>query len=138
MTAPRDPNDDDSLDDEEEGLLSSMHFAQHKSNRVQNYLKESWRVVENAAMRIPAAAETHAGHAVSSRLGGFTGSSRTPMTSPAIGKKGPTETTALLGEEAQKGEGALAKPPPPLLQWLWIALLCALACKYRQKCFALW
>lgn len=114
-------------DSDDDSLVGSMFYAdQHRRGSVSIYLAESWRAVESAAMRIPEAAELS--HSMASRLGSATGSIRRSshiMQSPGRPTATLDEKTTLLIKASE--EESRHKPSPPLMKWIWIALLCALA-----------
>lgn len=115
-------DDDDSLDDHE-GHISSNFGAP-------SYLAESWRAVGQAAMRVPVAAEQAAHSSMAARLGsGTTGSIRRSGGRVSIARDVLNEETGLLDNDNAPSSSSRQenKSPPPLLKWLWVALLCALA-----------
>lgn len=139
---PHDDGHDDDDDDDGGGAAAAVghqHFAAQKRRRssTSSYWADSWRAVESAAMRIPVAAETSS--SISSRLGGsLRYSSRGVVATTSADHQSdddddnddvavwlPTEGTPLV--EQPGGSGPKAVAAPPLMKWIWIALLCALA-----------
>uniref|UniRef100_A0A7S3LF80 EamA domain-containing protein n=1 Tax=Amphora coffeiformis TaxID=265554 RepID=A0A7S3LF80_9STRA len=121
-------------EDDDHGHFHATLLAQNgNSSRRNSYLAQSWRAVESAAMRIPAATETAGSHSFASRLAGTTSSIRAspkPPKHPNQRAAVTGETTALLQKIESTGnddEQRSEPPPPPLLNWIGLALLCALA-----------
>jgi len=135
--------DDDDSDDDDHGhfhrdddVVPPQDGSRRRSSSSTTYLVDSWRAIESAAMHIPTATESATGrHSFGSRLAG------TPITSSGRFAKSPkrsqkqqrpssTEASPLVPKVvvvAGDADEVHPTPPPPLLQWIGLALSCALA-----------
>lgn len=106
--------------DNDDDMMEGLDLASQR-NLMSRLVMESWHAVEVAAMSIP---DEHT-HSIGSRLGGTivdsirsSGGRRTPLRSPIVNEK--TRLVLEGGGSAGRYEGS-----PPLMKWLWVALLCA-------------